>query len=121
MQKSILIIDDDLDIRDWLDLVLSKSEKDFVIFTACDGVEGLKIYKKQSIDLIITDLLMPNKDGFDLLFDLIRECAKTPIIMMTGDRGFNAITPKTLGISAFLHKPFTEETILKEIEIALSK
>ncbi len=119
MTKNILVIDDDLDVLDWLNLFLRQNENDFKVFTASNGNQGLKIYRNHAIDLIITDVLMPDKDGFDLIFDLKKEDAKTPIILITGDKGFNAITPQTLGISAMLHKPFNEEMLLKEIEIAL--
>ena len=78
----ILIIDDEPQIRSMLKLMLER--EDYEVVEAPDGVEGIKVYRQNPADLIITDLIMPNKDGIGMIIDLKKEFPDVNIIAMSG-------------------------------------
>ncbi len=61
MAKSILIIDDDLSLIN--DLKEIFEYKDYEVYTACDGKEGIESYRRITADIVLTDIFMPEKDG----------------------------------------------------------
>ena len=67
-QTSILLVDDESEIRLYLTRLLQKYTSD--ISVAKDGIEALEIYKSTKPDIVITDIRMPNKDGIELLKDI---------------------------------------------------
>ena len=67
----ILIIDDEPQIRSMLRLMLERVG--YEIAEAPDGIEGIRKYRENPADLIITDLIMPNKDGIGMIIDLKKE------------------------------------------------
>ncbi|MFV1967303.1 MAG: response regulator, partial [Pirellulaceae bacterium] len=86
MPKQVLIIDDDPNIRKCLSLVLS--EQGYEPVSACDGAEGLRKVRQAKPDLIILDVMMPNRSGL-LLFRELKEMQafkEIPILMLTGAR-----------------------------------
>lgn len=120
---NILIIDDDEQYPKMMAKIL-KQEAHHNIVTATDGEEGLELIKMQNFDLIITDILMPHKDGIDLITDLVRANSKVPIIAISGGRNlitpeFNLSSAKTLGVKIFLKKPFTNEQLIEAVSNGL--
>ncbi len=83
--KNILIIDDDTDDQRLIEKIL-KEHKSFDLSFASSGDEGIKLLKKKSQDAIILDLMMPEKDGFDVLDEInsIPEFSQLPVIILTG-------------------------------------
>lgn len=79
---SILVVDDEAALRDLLTLMLS--EIGHSVLTAADGVEALARIEQEHIDLILTDLLMPNMTGVELIATLRGRGLSQPIIAMTG-------------------------------------
>ena len=67
----ILIIDDEPQIRSMLKLMLERDG--YEVAEAPDGIEGLRVYRQKPADLIITDLIMPNKDGIGMIIELKKE------------------------------------------------
>ena len=67
----ILIIDDESQIRSMLRLMLERVG--YKVVEAPDGIEGIRKYREKPTDLIITDLIMPNKDGIGVIIDLKKE------------------------------------------------
>jgi DNA-binding response OmpR family regulator len=125
----ILIIDDDENIRDLLSLILSMNGHKVV--TAKDGDEGLALFRRPSakFDLVITDILMPSKDGIDTILELIalnKSQIHVPIIAMSGGRGsrltsdFNLGTAKAIAKIQVLKKPFSDDELLNAVTISLS-
>ena len=82
--KTILVADDEKDVRDYLSMVLS--EAGFNVITAADGFEAVEQVKKHKPDLISLDLVMPRRSGIKFYRDMAknREWAKIPIIIVTG-------------------------------------
>lgn len=113
----ILIIDDEPQIRSMLTLMLERDG--YEVVEAPDGVEGIKIYRQNPVDLIITDLIMPNKDGIGMIIDLKKEFPDVKIIAMSGG-GLNKPDgylkgAKKLGASCTLTKPIDREEMLQAV------
>jgi DNA-binding NtrC family response regulator len=116
---NILVIDDDEAIRDLLEMILTIDKHDVTL--AEDGEQGMKLYSKNTYDLIITDIIMPNKDGIDLIADMVNTDNPTPIIAMSGGRrkitsDFNLQSAASMGVKETLKKPFTELDLRRAIK-----
>ena len=68
MGKTILLVDDEMDILDIKKRYLVQAG--YQVLVAWDGVEGLDLSRKKSVDLIITDIMMPNMDGYDFISEV---------------------------------------------------
>jgi YesN/AraC family two-component response regulator len=118
----ILIIDDEPQIRSMLKLMLERGG--YEVIEAPDGVEGIKIYRQNPADLIITDLIMPNKDGIGMIIDLKKEFPDVKIIAMSGG-GLNKPDgylkgAKKLGAACTLTKPIDREEMLAAVRDTLN-
>ena len=115
--KSILIIDDDEQIRTALRMLLEQSG--YEVISAPDGKKGLKLYHDKPTDLIITDLIMPEKEGIETIMELRREFPDVKIIAISGggsnDPEVLLHVAKTLGAERTIAKPFNNEDLLKAI------
>ena len=103
----VLIIDDDPDIRDLWTVVLG--EAGFDVRAAPSGVEGIEIAESEHIDVVVTDILMPNKDGIETLLEIksINPNAKVLVVSGGGSalrKSFLDVADK-LGADATLPKP----------------
>src|SRR5258708_24819935 len=78
----VLLIDDDDSVRSVLALGLKA--RGFEVEQACDGVMGDRLFRKNPADLVITDLIMPEKEGLQTIADLIRDFPNIKIIAMSG-------------------------------------
>ena len=112
----ILVVEDDRALRELFCTVLSKNG--FVYHEARDGVEAWDVLEKQYIDLIVTDIMMPNMNGFEFLSKLpnIPYGKTTPVIMLTS-RTSNKHREKAfqLGAKAFLNKPCKDEEFVETV------
>ena len=116
MKTKILIVDDEPVVRDILQKKLDKLGYDAL--TACDGTEGLDVAVKEHPDLILLDVMMPNKDGFEMLQDIRANDATRDIsvIMATAKGNTSDIYyGQDLGATDYLIKPIEFETLLKLI------
>ncbi len=116
----ILIIDDEESIRDMLKLYLE--HHGYTVTTAADGDEGIRMVKKSPPDLIILDLTMPKKDGFDVYKEICEghEKTKFPVLIMTGRGGFQEIFD-SLGVDGFIQKPFEMNAFIEKVQSILKK
>ena len=117
----ILIIDDEPQIRSMLRLMLERVG--YEVAEAPDGIEGIRRYRENPADLIITDLIMPNKDGIGMIIDLKKEFPKVKIIAMSGG-GVNRPEgyldgAKKLGATRTLTKPIDRDEMLKAVKETL--
>ncbi|HXP75916.1 MAG TPA: response regulator [Stellaceae bacterium] len=118
MRERILLIDDDIAVLRTLEIVLS--DRGYDILTAKDGVEGLRVFRSARPDLVITDLIMPEKEGIETIVEMRRERPEAKIIAISGggrthNIGFLDIAA-TLGASAVLAKPFTPDQLAQKID-----
>lgn len=91
MPKTILLVDDEKPLLMSLSEGLSMLDKNLYVLTAENGEEAIEILNSSDIDLIITDLKMPKKDGFDLLMYKYNNCPHVPAIVMTAQYGQNIL------------------------------
>jgi len=115
--KTILIVDDDLEFCKMLSQYLTG--KGFFVHVAHNGEEGLRIIHESVPDLILLDVKMPKKSGFELLQELKANPAhaKIPIIMLTGERKRDSLEKGlTLGADFYIPKPFTLENLMDFVD-----
>lgn len=115
--KTILVIDDEEQFRDYMTALLEKNN-----FTVCVAENGLIGEQQVSIcmpDLIITDIVMPDKEGVEFIQSIRKTDSVTPVIAVSGGSRVNAYSylsmSKKLGANAILAKPFSNAEILKTI------
>lgn len=111
MSKKVLIVDDSKFQRGQLSKTLIASG--YEVSEAGNGVEALQKIKAENFNLIVTDLLMPEMSGIELLKELSTNNNKTPIIVLTADIQ-EPVKQECLdlGAKAFLNKPFNSEILL---------
>ena len=123
--SKVIIIDDEEDIRAALKEIFIRA--DFDVRVASDGEEGLNLLREESADLVITDIIMPGKDGVQTAYDIRMEFPKTKIIVMSGggnvspqDYEPSAITTTAylasaaeIGADLTLTKPFDRKELIK--------
>lgn len=120
MAKTILVVDDAATIRSLAKFALSKAG--YTIVEACDGVEGLKALESNAIDLVITDLNMPNMNGLDMSRQIkaSAQWKNVPIFMLTTEANQDvAMQGKEIGILAWIVKPFVPEKLLAAVQKVL--
>lgn len=112
--KKILIIDDEQDILLMLRKMLER--KGFDIDMASNGVEGIKCMRKYEPDLVITDIIMPEKEGLETIREMIKIKADLKIIAMSGGGKVSAESYLKIagmfGASKALTKPFSMKEML---------
>lgn len=113
----ILIVDDEPQLRTVLRKILER--EGHTVVEAPDGRHGLRLWRDQPIDLVLTDIYMPEKDGIELLVAIRQTRRKTKIICMTGasERGLWNLNPaaEIMGADRTLSKPFEKEALLSTI------
>ena len=120
---TILVVDDDQTIRALLREILNNEGHH--ILEAIDGKQGMKQFQATRPDLVITDILMPEKDGVELIMELQESDQNVKIIAMSGggrglDAEFNLRIAKDFGAVQQLEKPFTRQAVLGAVRRALS-
>lgn len=119
----ILLIDDDETFRDVLACALEQSGH--TVRQAANGIEGLRIYRQSPADLVITDIVMPEKEGLDVIRDLHREFPAARVIAMSGglaqDPKLYLFMAEKFGAAAVLAKPFQLADLAKAVDTALAK
>jgi CheY-like chemotaxis protein len=117
----ILLVDDDPSFRPMLAETLSRLGHDVV--TATNGDEALALFREDAIDLVITDLIMPEREGLDVIRTLRRRAPNLKIIAMSGGGRNSPVTyleiAKRLGAATVLAKPFSTEQLKSAIAEAM--
>lgn len=115
MLPAILLVDDEEEILQFLDNILRKK---YSIFKAENGNEALTILSEETVQLVVSDVIMPDMDGFELCKAIKSnfEYSHIPVIMLTAK---NTIQSKVegleLGADAYIEKPFSKEHLLAQI------
>ena len=118
MAKKILLVDDESVILETYSCLLS--EKGFLVVTARSGREALETFSGNSFDLVITDLAMPDGDGFKLLEEIKEISPHTPVIVFTG-KVYRAVKEfvALLGANELLEKSCSTELFISRIKESL--
>jgi len=116
--QSILVIDDDENIRLLLRAILEP--EGYRVLEASDGDKGVKEYQKNPTDLVITDLIMPGKEGIETIRDLRREFPNVKIIAVSGGGriGPDSYLKMAKGVGALctLSKPIDRSGLLDAVK-----
>ena len=118
MKNKVLIVDDSLSVRVMLREILEMNGYD--VLEASNGEEGMRTFKQHPIDLVITDIVMPDKEGLDVVRELKQISTHVKIIAISGG---GLVSPenylrlaKAFGAHETFIKPFHPDAILKSVQ-----
>ena len=116
----ILVVDDDPDLREFISFILSANGYD--VTSTGDGIDAIVTLSKQSFDLILSDVDMPNLDGFKLLETVVNKGIETPVVFITArDDTQDEIKGYELGAEDYIRKPIHKNTLLLRISKILKR
>ena len=116
--KTVLLIDDDESLRRVVEYNLH--EEGYRVLTAADGISGLETFHAEAVDLVLTDVRMPEMDGLELLTRVNAMQPDLPVIMLTAHGTINsAVEAMKLGAFDYLTKPFHREQLKAAVRKAL--
>ncbi len=122
MIKNVLLVDDDTEMLHALKEGFKRYLESFTVLLAEDGVQALEVLKQNIISLVVTDLKMPNMDGFELLAHIMQHYPDIPVIIITG---YSTPEMEQLaregGAVGYIAKPFLIENLARQILITLRK
>jgi CheY-like chemotaxis protein len=119
---TILVIEDNYENRENIAELLEV--EGYTVTTACDGAEGLELLVSELPGLVLCDVHMPRKDGFEVLLTLRQNVltAGIPFVFLTSDsekKEMNAALNK--GANGYISKPFTAEALIETVERLVAK
>jgi two-component system alkaline phosphatase synthesis response regulator PhoP len=120
MNERVLLIEDEPGLR--LTLSDRLRSEGYIVAAASDGEEGLRLATEEPFDLIVLDLMLPRKSGFDVCRDLRQGGYATPVLMLTA-RGqtIDKVVGLKLGADDYLTKPFEMAELLARVEALLRR
>jgi two-component system alkaline phosphatase synthesis response regulator PhoP len=115
----VVIIDDDEHIRELASIYLEK--EGFQVASALDGTSGLEVVNREQPSLVVLDLMLPGKSGYDVCRE-IRQKSNVPILMLTArDEDVDKIVGLELGADDYLTKPFNPRELVARIKAILRR
>lgn len=122
IKKAVLIVDDDELFLEMVATGLQMQLPGVQVFFAQTGSSAVSFVQTHPVDLVITDLYMPDVDGFEILFRVREHCPEVPVIIVTGFRFADVnVFVKNLGCALFLEKPFDVEMLARSVQQILSQ
>ncbi len=122
MGHHVLLIEDEPNITEALRFLLNRDG--FTVATHADGATALEAIDREAPDLIVLDVMLPNKNGFDILRDLRAETAtqQLPVLMLTakGQEKDRALA-ESFKVDKFMTKPFSNQEIVSSINDLLAR
>ena len=114
MSKDILVVDDDKNICEVIKLYLQK--EDFKVTLAYDGQAGIDAFERSTPALVVLDIMMPRKDGWEVL-KTIRKSSTVPVIMLTAKgETFDKVLGLELGADDYIVKPFDPKEFIARVK-----
>ncbi len=118
-KQKVLIVDDDANIADLISLYLMKEMYETKI--AYDGEEALEYFRSFEPDLVILDLMLPGKDGYEVCRE-IRQISDTPVIMLSAKgETFDKVLGLELGADDYMIKPFDSKELAARVKAVLRR
>ena len=119
MSQKILVVDDEEQVRTVVGEVLRSLG--YEVLVADDGVEALEVVEKTpNLDLVLTDVVMPNMGGFEMVNELQTQRPEIEVIFMSGYAGDEELVAQVSdGKARFLAKPFAPGDLERKVQIAL--
>lgn len=119
MANKILVVDDDLNICELLKLYLENDG--YVVFTANDGQEAVEMFQNKTPDLVLLDIMLPKKDGWQVCRE-IRKTSSAPIIILTAKgETFDKVLGLELGADDYVVKPFDAKEVMARVKAVLRR
>jgi two-component system, OmpR family, KDP operon response regulator KdpE len=117
----VLVIDDDERVRDALEIGIQLQWQDAKVLTATDGEAGLDLFFDEEPDIVLLDVTMPRKNGFEVL-KAIRQVSDVPVLMLTArDEDVDQVRGLELGADDYIGKPFSHLALMARIKAALRR
>ncbi|EON70859.1 response regulator transcription factor [Lysinibacillus sphaericus] len=118
-KETILVVDDEKEIRDLIAIYLKNDG--YEVLQASDGEEGLLLLKQHKVHLIVLDIMMPKVDGIQMCMK-VREIAEMPIIMLSAKtQDMDKIVGLTIGADDYVTKPFNPLELIARIKSQLRR
>lgn len=122
MNISVLVIDDSKTVR--LSVERSLSQAGYAVRAAPDGREGVRLWQEMQPALVITDIMMPERDGIETMMEIRRRAPRAKILAMTGYNHSGSVDfpemLRRLGADDVLTKPFGPEALLAKVATLLN-
>src|SRR5260221_9973722 len=117
----VLVVDDDARVRDALEIGIALQWQDAHVLSAADGEAGLELFFNEEPDIVLLDVNMPCKNGFEVL-KAIRQVSDVPVIMLTA-RGedIDQVRGLELGADDYVGKAFSHLALMARIKAALRR
>lgn len=123
MVKIICLVDDEEDLTDNLAFEINELRPEWEIMNFKSGLDAIREIMKGSVSLVVTDIAMPDMDGYELFWRIKDYDANLPVIMMTGfgyDPNHVLVRSKQEGLQDILYKPFDATKLVALIEQRLT-
>jgi DNA-binding NtrC family response regulator len=113
-EGSILVVDDEADIRENLEILLT--DANYQVTLAENGIEGLRKFEAEPFDMVLLDVMMPDKNGLEVLKEIHQVSPETAVIMITAFGTIeNAVSAIKAGATDYITKPWDNEKLLLDI------
>jgi YesN/AraC family two-component response regulator len=114
---TVLVVEDDALARPAIAMILE--DHGFTVVTAVNGIDGLRKFRENKPDVVLTDIIMPEKEGIGLILDIRRESPDVKIVAMSGsgrmgNSDYVSIAMR-LGANASLYKPFDDQQLIQTV------
>lgn len=118
--KNILLVDDEIDILKLLGTVLNK-EGFKNVYKAETGSEAINIFKNNDIDIVVLDIMLPDKEGYEV-FKEIRQISQVPVLFLSAKtEEMDRVLGLALGADDYITKPFSPKEVALRIKLNLKK
>ena len=119
MEETILLVDDDAALLEVTSIVLAS--EGYRVLTAEDGVEALRILGRETLDLVVLDIMLPRMSGFEVLKKM-REQSDVPVVLLTAkSQSVDKVVGLELGADDYITKPFDTKELLARIKAILRR
>lgn len=116
----ILVVDDDNDLRELIVQIFDSAE--FETFAAKNGKEAIRIIEKTKLDVVLSDVRMPELDGVSLLKKIKEKSSSLPVVfLITGYADLKPDEAKEMGAAGLVSKPFDRDKLMTAIEKAVKE
>jgi two-component system response regulator YesN len=119
-KKRILMADDEQRLLDSMKVLIDMLDYEVEVYFANNGKQALKLIKRSDIDLLITDIYMPDMDGLELIREVRKKYSSIKILGISGTGNHYLEVAKAFGASYVLNKPFETGKFISTIHKMLS-